>query len=1009
MQSDYGGLAFLSGYTDNYVYSYAATPAGRAARNGGTYARIYAMRAFVSGRGAARLVDLQIQGYGSTGAFSRAAAGSAQDTGYVGCSFLTSGGGANFLIDMNGSAYFGRASGSGAVDSYGTSFGIPYMSLLWTQSPTAPQTVSVVPHATTADVSWSAPADNGGDAITGYQIVYGTSPTLAGAATKDIAGGSTFADTVTGLTPGTQYYFAVAAKNAVTALAGTTSILSTIVAGFTGTVPNAPQTPAATAVPGGIRVSWTPPTSDGGIAIDSYIVRIATNAGFTTGVQDFTANGNGKRDKTIVGLTPGQQYYARVFAHNTIGNSAASSDVNATVPARSALDIVKGAAIHLADGTQVEVRSDAANSPTLTLGYIAFGTSSTFNSIASLPVGTSASSFAALGGLRNLALVANPAGDIYVIGRRGDDSSTVYVQRYARTSSTTWALSGTLSGILPNTGDSLVSFAAAYVPGNGTLAPTPTALMLARRVGTVNAGGLSYGTINLANVAASAGALFVESGSDPTWLAIPPTSAALDSGVVDVAPLVSGGQRLALLANGYAVVDVVNGVVTGVAKAGNGTAVAGPWARVVGVSATTLCVLTLNAGALAWAFYSTAGSLLGSGSYAGANAFGAAFSSQWDAYYDPVAQVVTVVYLADDADARHLESIDISPTTFAATAATVLTTTLGAASTTNSEVRVPEGVIDERRILIAAANIVTATSVKSTAAYVDTSGNVAPNAPALVDEAGYDATAARIFAWAFSDPNAADAQTAYELQIQRVSDNVNVVDTGKIVSAVASRNVAANTLANGVNYRWRVRTYDALDVVGAWSSYDTFTTSAIGTLTITSPAADNPAGIDTAALNIAWSYVQANGYTQTQRRVRVIRDSDNVVLSDTTMQASTVSNYTVTGLPSGVKVRIEVSIVTNAPGTPTVGPVTRVLTSSFNEPMVPTVALSVTASYIEVAITNPVPSGDRPEIATNLIDRRLAGTQDAFVTIAQVVRNATYHDHAVKSGVAYDYRVRGVT
>lgn len=1011
MQTDYGGLAFLGGNTDQYVYTTLTNPGGRAAADGGTYARVYAIRAFVSGRGGARNIALYCNTFAlGTGYFARAAAGSAQDTGYVSTNFLTAGQPDTWYIQSNnGSFYFGRAAGSGAYDSYGTSFGVPYFSVLWTQSPTQPLSVGVVPHATTADVTWSAPADDGGDAISGYRILYGTSPTLAGASTKDIAGGSTFADTITGLSPGTQYYFAVVAKNAVTNLAGTTSIKSDIIAGFTGSVPNAPQTPAVSAIPGGINVTWAAPTTDGGVAIDSYTVRIATDAGFTTAVQDFTANGGAKRDKAIVGLVPGTTYYAKVLAHNSVGNGAYSTSVNTATPARSALDIVQAASLHLADGTQVEVRSDAANSPTLTLGYVAFGTSSTFNSIAALPVGATASSFAALGGPRNIALVADPTGNIYVIGRRGDDSNTVYVQRYERTGPTTWALDGTLSGTLPSTGDTLVSFAAAYVPGDGTLAPTPVAFLLARRVGTVAAGGLSYGTINLANVEASTGALFIESGSNPTWLAVPPTTAALNSGVVDATPLVSGGKRLALLADGYAVVDVINGVVTGVAKAPNGTSVVGPWARVIGISSTTLCVLTVSGGALAWAFYSTAGSLLGSGSYAGANAFGAAFSSQWDAFYDRVAQVVTAYYVADNAGARQLESIDISPTTYANAAAVVLTAALGAASTTNGELRVPEGIVDERRVLVAAANLATGPTVKTTVAYVDTSGNVAPNAPALVDETGYDATAARLFAWAFSDPNAPDAQTAYELVVERVSDGVAIVSTGKVASATASRNIAGATLTNGVNYRWRVRTWDALDTQGSWSSYDPFTTSAIGTLTITTPAADNPAGIDTTALNIVWSYVQANGYTQTQRRVRVIRDSDGLVLSDTTMQASTVGNYTVTGLPSGVKVRVEVSIVTNAPGTPTVGPVTRLLTSNYTQPMTPLVSLAQGESYIEVGITNPVPSGNRPEIAYNLVERRLGGTQDAFVTIAQVLRNVSYRDHAVRSGVAYDYRVRGVT
>ena len=452
---------------------------------------------------------------------------------------------------------------------------------------------------------------------------------------------------------------------------------------------------------------------------------------------------------------------------------------------------------------------------------------------------------------------------------------------------------------------------------------------------------------------------------------------------------------------------MVNGTVSSVAKAAAGTTTPTDRLRVLGVSASAFAVLRTNGSALAWSFYSSAGSLLGSGSFAGSNANGGGFTAQWGAYYDARAQVVTAYYLADTGSTMQLESIDVSPTTYAATSPTVLTAALGPASSTNSTVRTPVGALDERRVLVAAANL--SGSTKSPAAFVDTSGNAAPTAPALVDEVGYDATSSRVLAWAFGDPNAADAQTAYELEIQRVSDSVNVVATGKVTSATASRTIAGGTLTNGVNYRWRVRTYDALDVVGAWSAYDTFTTSSLGTLTITSPAADNPAGLDTSSIAVTWSYSQANGYVQTQRRVRLVRVSDSAVLSDTTMQATTSQSYTVTNVPTDVPVRIEVSIVTNAPGTPTVGPVSRLLTTSYGAPMTPTAVLTPGAAWVDVVVTNPMPSGSRPQVARNLIERRETGSGAAFVAIGEAEVNGTYRDHAVRSGRGYDYRVRGVT
>lgn len=919
----------------------------------------------------------------------------------------SSGGTFRFRIDYSsGTLYFGRNSAGGGVvvddgDASTWAGSIPG-SLQWAQVPAAPGSASVLAgDPGEATVAWTTP-DDGGLAITGYRVFYGTSPTLVGASTVDV--GVVTSHLLTGLTPGLTYYFAVAALNAVTAAAGTCSVKSSIVSALLGTVPDAPTGLALTAGPGRIGAVWTAPASDGGVAISSYTVEYATDSGFTTGLVTVTGLPSSARAHTVVGLTPGTTYYFRIKAVNSVGTSAASTSANTAIPARGVLDIVQGAAVHVSGGIQVEVRSDGASPATLTLGYIAFGTGSAFVTIATLSVGASAADFAADGNPRNIALAADPAGNLYVIGRRGDGLSTVLIKRFERTATTTWVADGVNSQALASTGYPVTAFAAAYVPGSGGT-PVASIFVIARRAGTVGAGALSYATLDLANIEASSGAAFIAYGSDPSWLSTPPAGAADNSATVDVARLSSSTTRLAILANGFAVVDVTNGAVAGVSKSSNGTALAASWARLVPVSATSFAIFTVSGGALSWTFYGTNGSVLGSGSYAGANAWGGAFTRQWDAYHDDVADLVTVYYVADTG-ARTLESIDVSAATYAAAAAVSLTVALGAASSTNAAVRIPEGLVDERRVLVAAENLLTGT--KSTAAYVDTGGNVAPGAPALVDVAGFDATAAYVFAWAFGDGNPADTQTAYELQVQRVSDSVDIVATGKVASAVSSRTVAGAVLANAVNYRWRVRTYDVLDAVSAWSSYDTFTTAATGTLTITDPATDNPAGVDTSSYLVAWGYVQGDGYTQTQRRVRVIRTSDSVVLSDTTMQASTGGTHTVTGLPSDVEVRLEVSIVTNAPGTPTVT-TTRLLTASFAAPMTPEVVIETAESYLTIIITNPEPSGSRPEIEYNVVDRRETALGGEYVPIARVGHDGTYDDHAIKSGVQYDYRVRGVS
>src|ERR1039458_5130602 len=79
------------------------------------------------------------------------------------------------------------------------------------QPPSAPQSVLASPASSQALVSWSAPGSNGGSSITGYTVTPYVGST---AGTPVSAGASATSATVTGLTNGTAYTFAVTATNA---------------------------------------------------------------------------------------------------------------------------------------------------------------------------------------------------------------------------------------------------------------------------------------------------------------------------------------------------------------------------------------------------------------------------------------------------------------------------------------------------------------------------------------------------------------------------------------------------------------------------------------------------------------------------------------------------------------------------------------------------------------------------------------------------------------------------
>ena len=163
-----------------------------------------------------------------------------------------------------------------------------------------------------ATVTWTAPADNGGYAISSYTATAVEDNTKSCTTTD----GSTLTCTVTGLTNGTAYAFTVTATNVV----GTGAASSASNAVTPATVPGAPTIGAATAGNAQATVTWTAPADNGGAAISSYTA---------TAVEDntkscTTADGS-TLTCTVTGLTNGTAYTFTVTATNAEGPGAASS------------------------------------------------------------------------------------------------------------------------------------------------------------------------------------------------------------------------------------------------------------------------------------------------------------------------------------------------------------------------------------------------------------------------------------------------------------------------------------------------------------------------------------------------------------------------------------------------------------------------------------------------------------------------------------------------------------
>ena len=170
--------------------------------------------------------------------------------------------------------------------------------------PGAPTSPVATAGNTQASVAFTAPASNGGSAITGYTVTSSPASTPVSGASSPLV--------VTGLTNGTAYTFTVVATNAVG-----NSGASSASAGVTPrTVPGAPTSPVATAGNTQASVAFTAPASDGGSAITGYTV---TSSPASTPVSGASS------PLVVTGLTNGTAYTFTVVATNAVGNSGASS------------------------------------------------------------------------------------------------------------------------------------------------------------------------------------------------------------------------------------------------------------------------------------------------------------------------------------------------------------------------------------------------------------------------------------------------------------------------------------------------------------------------------------------------------------------------------------------------------------------------------------------------------------------------------------------------------------
>ena len=192
-------------------------------------------------------------------------------------------------------------------------------------------------------VIFSPPEDDGGDAVTEYEVEWSTSPGFSPSTVLThnlLSGGAPFYRTIPGLAQGTKIYVRVRARNSQGPGASATSSPSSLNPHTTpGVVSNVRLGVTASSL---LTVSWNAPQDDGGDAVSGYVVEWDISSGFQSVASaphkgTFELADAHTRATTLSNLTPGQTYFVRVSAKNTKGRGVAQASTPASASPENVL------------------------------------------------------------------------------------------------------------------------------------------------------------------------------------------------------------------------------------------------------------------------------------------------------------------------------------------------------------------------------------------------------------------------------------------------------------------------------------------------------------------------------------------------------------------------------------------------------------------------------------------------------------------------------------------------
>lgn len=185
----------------------------------------------------------------------------------------------------------------------------------------APTGLTAIASATKVALSWHAPAHDGGNPVTSYDVLRSNA---AGGTFSQIGTSSDTSYPDTMVSGGHTYYYEVEAVTSAATSAPSGAVSATV--GTVATAPSAPRNLVAKAGKKSVKLTWSVPSSTGGATITGYRVRASTNGTAWTSGTTTTSH----LSLTVTGLRATRKYYFDVLAVNSAGTSPASTAATAT-------------------------------------------------------------------------------------------------------------------------------------------------------------------------------------------------------------------------------------------------------------------------------------------------------------------------------------------------------------------------------------------------------------------------------------------------------------------------------------------------------------------------------------------------------------------------------------------------------------------------------------------------------------------------------------------------------